>query len=152
MILTTILDFVAKTVRLPASRDQAFQAWTTEDELRAWWRPGGFRVERLQVDLRIGGAYEILMVDAHGARQRLSGTYVAIEASKRLVMTWRLEGSPDDDGYEALLTLEFEDDPPGTLLRLRHERLRPEALDMFAAGWEALLPLLGLYLQAQRLP
>jgi uncharacterized protein YndB with AHSA1/START domain len=137
---------------LPASPDQVFRAWTAEDELKAWWRPGDFRAESVQVDLRVGGAYEIVMVDSRGARQRLSGVYLDVEAPQRLVMTWRLEGSPDDDGYEALLTLEFDADPPGTLLRLRHERLRPEVLKMFAVGWEALLPTLGLHLQTKRLP
>jgi uncharacterized protein YndB with AHSA1/START domain len=144
-------DIVAKTRLLAAARERVFHAWTDAEELASWWRPGGFRAERVRIDLRVGGRYEILMVDPEGSRQRLSGVYVEIARPERLVMTWRLEGSPADDGYEALLTLVFEQAPGGTLLQLKHERLRPAGRNRFGEGWDGLLPKLASYI-ARRSP
>jgi len=47
-----------------------------------------------------------------------------------------------------LLTLVFTGVPDGTPLELTHEKLRPEALRTFAAGWEKLLPKLRSHLEA----
>ena len=146
MPASTLRNFVSKTRLFPVARERVFHAWTDEEELAAWWHPGDFRTEGVRFDLRVGGTYEIRMVDSEGLRQRLSGVYVDIVAPERLVMTWRLEGSPADDGYEALLTLVFEQAPGGTLLQLKHERLRPAGLGRFGAGWEGLLPKLAVHL------
>ena len=151
MPLLGLQDFVTKNRRFPVPRERVFRAWTTEDELAAWWRPGRYRPEYVHIDLRVGGAYEILMVDPEGSRQKLSGIYVEIVAPERLAMTWRLEGSPADDGYEALLTLVFQEARGGTVLRLTHERLRPAALSAFDAGWEGLLPKLASHVEGMRL-
>jgi uncharacterized protein YndB with AHSA1/START domain len=144
MCASVLDDFVLKSRRFHAPRDQVFRAWTRPEDLAAWWRPGGYRVERVHIDLRVGGAYEILMIDAANKRQRLFGKYLEIVVPERLVMTWTLEGSPADDGYEALLTLEFHEPLSGeTLLRLTHEKLRPPTVKNFDAGWELLLPRLA---------
>lgn len=140
-------DCVSTFRHLPVPRERVFRAWSSPEELAAWWRPGRFRAERVVIDLRAGGGCEILMADPEGARQRLHGVYVQVLFPERLIMTWNLEGSPADDGYTALLSLEFMEERGGTLLRLSHERLRPAALGLFDAGWEALLPRLAGYLQ-----
>jgi uncharacterized protein YndB with AHSA1/START domain len=119
------------------------------EELASWWQPGRYRVASIQIDLRIGGTYEIVMLDPSGARQRLFGTYLEIIPHERLVMTWQLEGSPADDDYEARLTLEFiQQTDNSTLMHLTHERLRPEGSEKFAAGWDSLLPKLEQHLES----
>jgi glutathione S-transferase len=148
MSASELRDFVLKSRCIRAPRERVFHAWTCEEDLAAWWRPGRYRVEAVHIDLRVGGAYEILMLDPNGQRQRLFGVYVEVVAPERLVMTWTLEGSPADDGYEALLTLEFREASGNTLLRLTHEKLRPSALKNFDAGWEGLLPKLANQLEA----
>jgi glutathione S-transferase len=151
MSTSTLRDFVSKSRNFRVPRDRVFHAWTTEKELIAWWRPGHYRAESVRIDLRVGGTYEILMVDREGTRQRLSGIYREIVAPERLVMTWRLEGSPADDGYEALLTLTFHEAPGGTVLQLTHERLRWAGIRAFDAGWEGLLPKLASHLEGAEL-
>ena len=54
-------------------------------------------------------------------------------------MTWCLEGSAQDDGYEALLTLEFQENPNGTELILIHDKLPVASIEMYAAGWSEVL-------------
>lgn len=116
-----------------------------------WWKPGSYHTEKVTIDLRLGGCYEIVMIDPSGRRQRLSGVYLEIDEPRRLVMTWRLEGSPSDDDYEAILALEFVDDAGGCRLLLEHEKLRRAALADFSAGWDALLPELARHLEKARL-
>lgn len=137
---------VRKSRFVPAARERVFRAWTSERELAAWWRPGGYRAESVAIDLRVGGAYRICMVNSADQRQKLSGVFVVVTPPERLVMTWRLEGSPEDDEYEALLTLEFNEVDGGTRLELLHERLRPGGVRMFEAGWTALLATLAAQL------
>lgn len=141
---------VRKSKFLPAPRERVFRAWIDEQELSAWWRPGGYRVERATLDLRAGGLYEICMANQSGQRQRLSGEFIVIEPPERLVMTWRLEGSPDDDGYAALLTVELTEVSGGTQINLTHERLRTGGFERFDSGWEALLSVLAAHLGARR--
>ena len=134
---------VRKSKFVAAPRERVFRAWTSEQELSAWWRPGGYRVERIVIDLRTGGIYEIHMVNGLAQRQRLSGVFVKVQPPELLVMTWRLEGSPEDDDYDSVLTLEFKEVSGGTRLELTHERLRAGGIGMFESGWMALLAALA---------
>jgi uncharacterized protein YndB with AHSA1/START domain len=58
-----------------APRARVFRAWTDPDEVAAWYGPGeNFDTprERIHIDLRVGGRYELTMV------QRSNGTEFAI--------------------------------------------------------------------------
>lgn len=152
MSTSSVFEFVTKSRRFQASPGRVFRAWTSKDDLLTWWQPGRYRTESVRIDLRVGGSYEIDMIDPHGRRQRLSGVYIEVEESRRLVMTWRIEGSPADDGYDAILTLEFEADGAGCRLLLKHEKLRPAGLSAFSAGWDGLLPILANHLEQTGVP
>lgn len=47
-----------------APRDVVFKAWTDPDQIAEWWGPDGFDVprEKIEVDLRVGGAFKLTMV------------------------------------------------------------------------------------------
>ena len=57
-----------------APREQVFRAWTDPDEVAQWYGPEGFDTprERIHIDLRVGGRYELTMV------QRDNGAEFAI--------------------------------------------------------------------------
>jgi uncharacterized protein YndB with AHSA1/START domain len=57
-----------------APREQVFRAWTDPDEVAVWYGPEHFDTprDRIRIDLRIGGRYELTMV------QRDSGAEFAI--------------------------------------------------------------------------
>jgi hypothetical protein len=46
-----------------------FRAWTDPDEVTAWYGPEGFDTprEKIHIDLRVGGRYELTMVRPGGA-------------------------------------------------------------------------------------
>jgi uncharacterized protein YndB with AHSA1/START domain len=70
----------------------------------------------------------------------LSGTYVTVERPSRLVYTWTWQGTPMDDGYESLVTVEFRAVGDETEVVLLQERLPDQrALDEHRTGWTATL-------------
>jgi uncharacterized protein YndB with AHSA1/START domain len=136
---TEVLETVALSRVFPAPREQVFRAWTDPEELRSWWRPGGFSTTAVEIDLRVGGAYRITMLSPNGKPQLLFGTYLEVRPPERLVMTFCLEGSAHDDGYEALLTLAFKARDTSTEIQLVHEKLPKRSVGMFEAGWQRVL-------------
>ena len=47
-----------------APRERVFRAWVDPDELAAWYGPEYFDTprERIRIDLRVGGRYELTMI------------------------------------------------------------------------------------------
>src|SRR5262249_7577372 len=62
--------------------------------------------EVLRAELRVGGAWEIVMHPAEGDDCRAFGRYVAIERPRRLVFTWHANAGTDG-AYETLVTLDL---------------------------------------------
>jgi uncharacterized protein YndB with AHSA1/START domain len=134
------------TRRFAAPREAVFKAWTDPDELAQWFGPAGITVPEINIDLRTGGAYNLLMVGEKSTHP-LSGVYHEIKAPERLVFTW-IWGAGDLDGIEMLVTVDFDDTADGgTLLTLTHERLPSvEAGEHHTQGWTGCFDSLQAYL------
>lgn len=65
-----------------ASREDVFTAWTTPEEITAWWDPTGTPLVSCTVDLRVGGSFAFVNAD-HGPP--FTGTYLEIERPSKLV-------------------------------------------------------------------
>ena len=65
-----------------ADRDQVFAAWTQPEHIECWWDPTGERLERCEVDLRVGGGFTFLN---RSHPMPFSGTYREIAPPGRLV-------------------------------------------------------------------
>jgi uncharacterized protein YndB with AHSA1/START domain len=75
----------------------------------------------------------------------MSGEFVEVDPPRRIVFTWGWETElastpPQSTIVEVTLTPEGD----GTLLRLVHRRLRPEAVAFHRTGWDHYLPRLAL--------
>jgi uncharacterized protein YndB with AHSA1/START domain len=139
----SILIDNSESVRLtrvfPALPEAVFRAWTEPDEFRSWWRPSPYETVSVEIDARVGGPYRVAMRHPDGREQHLFGTFLEVEQSRRLSLTWRLEGTDQDDGYEAILTVEFRACADGTEMRLFHDRLPAASAAMYSAGWTDVL-------------
>ncbi len=55
----------ATTLRLTrtfaAPREKVFRAWTDPEELKKWFGPVGYATPMAEVDLRVGGKYQLGM-------------------------------------------------------------------------------------------
>jgi uncharacterized protein YndB with AHSA1/START domain len=90
--------------RLPAPIAEVFEWWTQAEKLEQWMSPVGSA--SASVDLRVGGAFEIVMKSGDTAIPH-TGKFVEIEKPTRLVFTWV---SPYTGPETSLVTVELETD------------------------------------------
>jgi len=124
------------TRRLAASPEEVFDAWCDAALLRQWFQPGNISLPVIELDLRVGGAYRIVMRDEDDDYDH-HGEYVEVERPRRLAFTWI---SPATKGETTLVTIELEPDGDGTALTLTHARLPgDEAAARHRGGWSNVL-------------
>ncbi|GGT01466.1 SRPBCC family protein [Nonomuraea spiralis] len=88
-----------------APRDVVFRAVTDPELIPRWWGPHWLdtRVEAMEV--RPGGRWRFVNIDASGREYAFSGVYHAVLRPERLVRTWEYEGAPAEVALETV-TLE----------------------------------------------
>jgi uncharacterized protein YndB with AHSA1/START domain len=132
---------------LPASPQEVFDAWTDPESLQQWFCPGTVSLTSVELDVRVGGQFRIVMRDA--AKDLLhTGTYREINPPQRLVFTWRSSGTYDQ---ETLVTVELHPRGNNTELVLTHEQL-PDASSAgkHEEGWQGVVRKLAVYLSAAK--
>lgn len=130
---------------LPAPPERVFEAWTRPHMVRRWFSPGPMRVEEAALDVRVGGAYRIVMMGAEGEPHSPGGVYEEIMPDRKLVFSWKWANSD----LVTRVTVELR--PVGedqTELTLTHTGFPDaETRGLHEAGWvgclEKLPPLVG---------
>ena len=116
--------------------EAVYGAWTEPEMLHRWLAPGNASVVRAVAEVAVGGAFLVEMRGADGRGWLTRGIYREVVPYRRLVHTWRWEGSE----VETLVTVEFEPAPGGTRLTLTHSRFaEDEARDEHVDGWNRCL-------------
>jgi uncharacterized protein YndB with AHSA1/START domain len=127
-----------RTYHVP--RERLFEAWTTPNILTQFLGPGEVKCAEVNVDLRVGGAYRIVMLMPDGERMVATGRYREIDRPSRVACTWKWEEDNPAEEKETLLTLEFLDLGAETELVLTHEALRDaDSRDRHTQGWTQIL-------------
>lgn len=103
------------TCRLPRRAETLFEAWTRPEHLRAWWGCEGSSVTHCAIDLRIGGAWSLVMRMSDGSDHPFDGIYREIERPRRLVFSERYI-MPQFGNPEWLTTVTFAPSDGATLL------------------------------------
>ncbi len=70
-----------------ASRERVFDAWARQDHFVQWMCPPGVDITLCEIDVRPGGAWRIDGRNADGDFS-MSGIYLEVVRSERLVFTW----------------------------------------------------------------
>ncbi len=121
-----------RTYRAPAQA--VFDAWTSEEVLRRWWRAGhDWETLVAEVDLRVGGELRVVMRDpAKDEEYGGGGRYTEIDPPRRLAFTWLW----DDTDTRQLIELDFEEAGGVTTVRFTHRGLwDEEAVRSYEDGW-----------------
>jgi len=130
-----------------APRELVFRAWTDPDYIAKWWGPEGFDTPResVNVDLRVGGRFDLVMVVASaeiaaGMRVDVGAEFVdrseIVELVEPELLVLSLEAQPDIGLPVPTVTrIEFHEDGEGTRLKLTGGPYTPMMKPNAEAGW-----------------
>jgi uncharacterized protein YndB with AHSA1/START domain len=100
---------------LPAPRSLVFRMLSLPDLLVTWWGPKGFTASSVDLDVRVGGRYRIVMQPPDGNAFALVGEFRRVDAPSELSYTFRYE-DPDPDDRETIVVLRLEERDETTVL------------------------------------
>ena len=115
----------------PATPEEVWQRWTTEEGLATWWWTQ-FPDTTYQIDCTPGGTWRIATAAAGFA---VSGIYDVVEAPRRLSFTW-IWTDADGDGPTEHVEIIFT--PQGSATRLDLTHTGPwghEQAENYLVGW-----------------
>lgn len=128
---------------LPAPPAEVFHAWTDADSLRVFMCPGDITSADVEVDVRVGGRFRIVMHRSGDAVEH-TGEYRVVDPPRRLVFTWF---SRNTGPGGSLVTLTFAPHADGTRLVLTHEQLpSDDVAGRHQRGWTDIVEKLGHHL------
>jgi len=130
---------VSRLIKAP--RERVFTAWTTPSDIVKWFGCGNSKVESVDVDLRVGGKYQISMQSSECGTMQVSGVYREIKSPSRLAFTWGWEAPGSEQGRsETLVIVDLTDRDGSTEVKVTHEGFADaETCDKHQYGWNACL-------------
>jgi uncharacterized protein YndB with AHSA1/START domain len=137
-----VTEEAAEVVRIErtfdAPAEDVFDAWTSEEVIRRWFKPGrGWGAPSAEVDLRVGGTVSVVMRAPDGTEVGASGEYTLIERPHRLAFTWTFD---DDPSNQQMIELEFTEQGGATTVRFVNSNIsHEERRDQQYSGWQACL-------------
>ena len=126
---------VRRTIRAP--RQRVFDAWTKAEEVKKWHAPGPLHASLVEIDLRVGGHYHIVMVEPDGKEHSVSGAYREVDPPRKVVYTWSHDG--DHAIKDTLITVEFLERGDSTEVVLTHAIADDKERASHAQGWTSIL-------------
>jgi uncharacterized protein YndB with AHSA1/START domain len=120
-----------------APREEVFKAWTDPDEVAEWYGPESFDTprEKIHIDLRVGGRYELTMVQRGGGEFPIG--YDIIELVEPELLVLRSDPMPELGMHEPTVTrVELHDHGGKTRMTLS-DGPYPAGGGHAEAGWNA---------------
>jgi uncharacterized protein YndB with AHSA1/START domain len=128
-----------------ASREDVFAAWTDPEQVAAWYGPEHVETprERIHIDLRVGGRYELTMVQPGSGAEFPIG-YDIIELVEPELIVLRSDPMPEVGMHEPTVTrVEFHDHGDKTRMTLS-DGPYPAGGGHAEAGWNSALEKLAV--------
>ena len=122
---------IERVVTIDAKPETVFRLLTDGREYVRW------KGESAQLDPRPGGVFRIIFPNHTDI---VSGKFVELIPSRRVVFTWGWEGSPLVAPGSSTVEIDLEPVGNGTRLRLVHRGLPQESLATHTEGWDFFLP------------
>jgi uncharacterized protein YndB with AHSA1/START domain len=139
LVITRIFD---------APRNLVWQAWSNEEDYKAWWGAKAFTTPLAKVDFRVGGKSHLCMRSPEGQDIHSTGVFREIIPMEKIVTT---DSFADENGnvvpgtrygmdenfpLELLITVTFEELGGQTRMTLRHTGIPAgEMMEMTSLGW-----------------
>lgn len=118
-----------------APLEQVWRAWTSPEAVRTWWGsdPAGV-VIAADLDVRVGGRFEIAFRDSSGVEHTCSGVYLRVRPMTELEFTWSWASEP---GRTSRVAVALEQGDDGTRMRFVHGDLFTASEHDYAVGWRS---------------
>jgi uncharacterized protein YndB with AHSA1/START domain len=120
-----------------APREAVFKAWTDPDAVAAWFGPAHLDTprEKVRIDLRVGGRYELTMVRRDtGAEFRIG--YEIVELVEPQLLVLRSDPMPEAGMHEpTVVRVELHDHGPKTRMTLTDGPMPAAGRDHAEGGW-----------------
>ena len=113
-----------------AAQAEVWRAWTAPERFVRWYGPQGFTIPSIEMDVRVGGEYSLVMRSPDGWEMRNFGAFQEIEAPDRFVATMSADVH-DETTIE--VRLEALDDGR-TRMTFRHSGWASEKMAQGAGG------------------
>lgn len=122
---------------IAATPETLFDAWTKPDLLMKWWGPKNVTCIAAEIDLEIGGIFNITNQLADGKIMIIHGVFEHIQRPVELIYSWNTDKSL---GVEEKVTVWFKAKTNGTEVIVNHERISSDALHQsHELGWQGCL-------------
>jgi len=108
-----------------ASPEDVFDAWIDPKQVAVWYGPEGFTNDIHEMSVEEGGTYHLTMNGPKGEKHPLRGIFKKLDRPNKLVMTWQWI-TPDGEGPETTVTVDFKDIGGKTEMTLTHTDLPSE--------------------------
>lgn len=135
---------------IPGPRDVVFAAWTQPDRLLQWWGPRGVTLAAAEIDLQVGGRYQLVNQFDDGSQLTISGVFEHIEPPAKLVYTWAHEPIAEAT-TRTRVTVRFEEHDQDTEVIVIHEGFESmRSRESNRAGWRECLEGLQQRIESHR--
>jgi uncharacterized protein YndB with AHSA1/START domain len=153
-----------------APRELVFDAWTDPEQVKRWFGPASFTNGDVEIDLRPGGRFRIVMISPDGTEGPTGGEFLEVSPPERLVYRpttlelsegfasmirsqLELAGADPDEDKSSIVTVTFDEHEQGTLLTLHHWFASEAVRDVIrnigsVGGWNEALDTLARELAA----
>ncbi|MBE2315166.1 SRPBCC domain-containing protein [Solirubrobacter sp. CPCC 204708] len=149
--MTVTADSFVITRVFEAPRAEVFRAWTEPEEIAAWYGPEHFDTpaEKIRVDLRVGGRYELTMIQ-RSSGDEFPASYEIIELVEPELLVLRSDPMPQFGMPEPTVTrLELHEEGPGRTRMTLTDGPYPTNAGHAEAGWKSAFEKLARALSAR---
>jgi uncharacterized protein YndB with AHSA1/START domain len=103
---------ISRTFHAP--RETVFKAWSSADYVKRWFSPQTYTVPKAEVDMYVGGAFNVCMRSPSGEEHWSRGTFVEVTPYTRLVIDIRVADRSGEPLFRAYTEVDFADALDGT--------------------------------------
>jgi uncharacterized protein YndB with AHSA1/START domain len=119
--------------RVSVAPEEVFAYFTDAGKWLAW------QGTEAEIELEPGGLWRVNVTGDGFA----SGRVLEVVENKRIVFTWGWEQGPPVPPGSTTVTIELVPEESGTLIRLTHEGVPPDQIEIHRHGWELYMPRLA---------
>jgi len=134
---------ITKVYKAPP--EKVFNAWADKKQMLKWMGPGDVKCEKIEIDFKVGGKYQIFMLTPDGPMTAY-GEYLEIDPPKKLSFTW---GWRQNDLDGSIVTLTFKEMDGSTEMTLEHSNFpAADVAEHHKMGWTSIADKLGRVVEA----